>query len=257
MRAIVSIVVAFALFIFVAILAYSGNVVLPDYWTGLAVALTAAALAILYWGFRPQINRLLNEKKDSRANKAETIPAAQGETQKIAASLGKAQITKLSINNNLLDDVYEQAQRKAIEIYHDAQLSGFMIQVLFFDNPRVNIYLDFYSKWGNKTCVFRYDPSDRRVEHSPPDKHPVFGSQKEAFTTLPWKESPQWMQFIERVYAKIGPLTPVKGTHYYLSAFPTPAMGWVIRFEDGFTGAEYAFKWNGKGFDEKSISQTS
>lgn len=260
MRAAISTVVSFVLFAFVAYLFYSGSIVLPDYWTQLAVVLTATALGILYWGFRPRINRFFKENRDSRTNKAETAPATQGEKQKPSTPLGKAQITGLNIDSDLLDDVYEQAQRKAIDIYHDAQLSGFIVQfILFEDNARtVNIWLDFYSKWANKKCEFVCDVSDRRVKHSLPDKRPMVISDMEVFTTLPWKENPQWVQFIERAYAKIGPLTPVRGTKYHLSAHQNSSRGvyWTITFEDGFTGAELVFDWNGKGFDENSIKQT-
>jgi hypothetical protein len=257
MRAIISVMVASILFIFVAYLAYSAGIILPDYWTQLAVVLTAIALGILYWGFRPRINRLVKERGNPQESKAETVVVTEGEKQKSALLPDIAHIAKLSINESLLDAIYEQAQRKATSIYHDTQLSLFSIQVYPFMDKSVNIYLYFYSKWADKTCTFRYSNRLPQVEHSPPDTRPKSDSGREVFTTLPWKESPQWAQFLERAYAKIGPFATALGTNYHLFSYPTRNTYWCLLFHDGFSGTEYDFEWNGKGLDENSIKQLS
>jgi len=236
----------------------SGSIALPDYWTQLAVVLTATALGILYWGFKPQIDRLFKEKGKFQKAKSETAPLRKEETQEASLLPENVQITKLSIDDSLLDEIYEQARRKAIDIYHDAQLSFFAIQVYPFTGPSVNIYLDFYSKWADKKCTLRArSDASWHVEHSPPDKHPKYDSGRQVFTTLPWKESPQWMEFLNRAYAKIGPFAPAIGTSYHLFAYPTQNKHWSLGFSDGFSGKEYSFEWDGKGLDENSIKQLS
>jgi len=257
MRTPISIIVAVVLLVFVGYLAYSGRIALLDYWTGLAVALTGIALGILYWGFKPQIDRFFNEKRKIHEGKAETGLSRKDETQKSALLPDNAQITQLNIDESLLDQIYEQARHKATDIYHDAQLSRFSIQAFPFHKvgAKVTIYLNFYSKWADKICTFRYSDVFPKVEHSPPDRRPKFDSDREVFTTLPWKESPQWMQFLNRAYAKIGPLASSLGTCYHL--FANPPTHWHLDFEDGFSGNEYAFEWNGRGLDESSVKQLS
>jgi hypothetical protein len=195
-------------------------------------------------------------KHEKERIKPPTPSRARGKKQKSALLPENANITKLNIDDNLLDAIYEQAHRKAIDIYHDAQLSRFTIQVFpFYEvGTRVNIYLTFHSKWADKTCRFMYSDAFPQVKHMPPDKRPKFDSGREIFTALPWKKSPQWKQFLERVYAKIGPVTRANGTVYHLTAYPSY---WHLGFDDGFAGNEYSFKWNGRGLDQNSIEQLS
>ena len=65
-----SLVVAVLLFLIVIYLYSYGFIALLDYWTGLAVALTATALGILYWGFKPRISELFKEKEKLQTGKA-------------------------------------------------------------------------------------------------------------------------------------------------------------------------------------------
>jgi len=238
----------------VSYLAYSGSIILPDYWTQTAAALTITAFGILYWGFRPQINRFFKEKRDFRGSKIETAPTTIEEIQKSTPPLD---ITKLPIDNSLLNDIYKEARSKAIDIYQDAQLSSFSIIAFPFSRmvSRYTVFLTFYSKWANKTCEFILFENSQEVEHSPPDKRAKFGYERGVFTTLPWIENPQWKQFIEKAYRKIEPLTPVKSSRYNLQARPPPNMYWYLNFEDGFSGAEYPFHWNGKKIDENSVKR--
>jgi len=267
MRTIVSMVVAFVLFILVGYLAYSGSIFLPEYWTSLAVTFTAIALGILYWGFKPKIDRFFEEKRETQhkpettpslnveKRKAETVPSLKVEKQKNTLLPDNTQITKLNIDDSLLDKIYEQAQRIAIDLYHDALLSRFSIQVFpyFKYGASVNIYLGFYSKWAEKICAFQYVGSSEELKHITPDKDAESDFNKIVFATLPWKTNPQWMQFLDRAYIKIRPLSSAEETCYHLQI--SPFTGWQLNFEDGFSGKEYTFKWNGEGLDEDSIKQ--
>jgi hypothetical protein len=233
-----------------------------DFWTGLAVSLIVIAMGILYWGFRPQIGSYFKEKRNLQEGKAETVTATRQGTEltsvnQLAPLPNEAQITKLNIDNSLLDEIYEQAQRKAIDIFHDARFSYFTIQVHPYEKlGHANICLTFYSQWANKLCEFVSYDRNQQAKHVPPDKRAIGILGKQAFITIPWKESPQWLQFIERAYARIEPLTPARNTRYHLSAYlSSDVLGWSLGFEDGFSGREHRFTWNGKGFDEGSIVQ--
>jgi hypothetical protein len=253
MRSIISTIVTIILFIFVIYLANSGSIVLPDYWTGLSVALTVTALGILYWGFKPKIHGYFKEKRKTQKTQLEITPSKETEMQKSELLPDNSKITKLNIDNRLLDEIYEQAHRQAVEIYPDAQLSRLSIQVFPFQKTgKVTIYLYFYSKWADKASCFRYPDTSLQVEHSTPDRPAKDDYEREILTTLPWKVSPQWMQFLDRVYAKIGPFASAIGTNYHLMAFPTY---WHLEFDDGFSGNIYKFEWDGRGLDKNSVRQ--
>lgn len=197
------------------------------------------------------------KKRKIQNSEAETVPLRKEKEQKSALLPDTADITKLNIDDSLLDKIYEQAHREATNRYHDAQFSGFTIQVFPFEEVggKVNIYLKFYSKWADKICGFVYSDDFPQVKYTPPDKRPKFDSQREVFTTLPWKKSPQWMQFLKRAFAKIGPFAPTSMTRYHLRAIPNRETYWSLTFEDAFAGNEYNFRWNGRGLDENSVKQ--
>jgi hypothetical protein len=208
---------------------------------------------------------LLYERSKSGVSISQTKPAAltvetKGQKDTTGSSLlpDITEITQLRIDNNLLDQTYEQARKQAIDINNDAQLSRFTIQVFPFQEAtcKVHIYFDFYSKWTDKQYSFRYSEDDPQVVHVLPDKRAKIGYDREVFKSLPWKDSPQWMQFLNKVYVKIKPLNQAMKTCYHLSASAyakeTP---WRVTFEDGFSGNDYTFKWDGKGLGEDSIKQ--
>jgi hypothetical protein len=255
MRREIAIIVAAMLFIFVGYLAYSGRIIFLDYWTALAVTLTVSAFGILYWGFKPRIDRSFKDKKNIQESKTEITPSLELEKRKSELLPDSRHVTKLNIDDELLDRIYEQARQTAINLHDEAQLSGFTIQVYPYRSPpSVAIYLDFYSKWTDKICEFQYSDLDSELRHTPPDKSPRIDSDKNVFDALPWKTSPQWKQFLHRAYTKIRPLPPVKETCYHLSA--SPSWHWNLRFDDGLSGKEYSFEWKGKGLDENSIKQS-
>jgi hypothetical protein len=251
MRRIISIIVASMLFIIVGYFILSGIILLTAFWTGLSVALIPIALGILYWGFKPQLNRLFKENRDTKESKVETTIATKEEKQKSALLPEKIKIIKINIDNDFLDKIYEQTRREAIEMYHDAQLSSFSIQVFPFQDHQ-NVYFDFYSKFANKICTFIYFGLYKQVEHRSPDKRQSIESEKGVYTILPWKKSPQWMKFIERAYIQIVPLTPHEKSCYHLLSNSMEKY-WALNFEDGFNGEEYSFRWDGKGLNGSSI----
>jgi hypothetical protein len=51
----------------VGLLWYSGYVLLPEYWTELGVGLTLAAVALLSWGFKPDIYRVLKKEPQKKS----------------------------------------------------------------------------------------------------------------------------------------------------------------------------------------------
>ena len=56
------------------------------------------------------------------------------------------------------------------------------------------------------------------------------------------------------VYDKIKPLPITKGTSFLIDKFATKK-NWSIKFEDGISGNEYGFEWDGQGLDENNIKQ--
>lgn len=199
------------------------------------------------------------EERKIQKVEAETPLSREEETPKSVLLPDDTQITKLNIDNSLLDQIYEQAHRKATDIYHDAQLSEFCIQVFPFleVGAKVAIYLDFYSKWADKRCRFMYSDTSPQVKHMPPNERPKFDFDREVLTTLPWKTSPQWIHVLNRAYAKIGPFAPASMTRYSLRTHPSRKTEWYLIFNDRFSGNEYEFEWDGMGLDENSVKQLS
>ena len=73
MRKPLAVIFAFVPLIFVALLAYWSLVVLVEYWTQLAVGLTLLAVGILYWGWKPEIDRWFAEKRSSEPDRQPEI----------------------------------------------------------------------------------------------------------------------------------------------------------------------------------------
>ena len=275
MRETVSIVVAVALSVVILFLAFSGSVVPQDFWTGISIALVTLTLGVLYWGFKPRIDKFFTKERDFQKDKTatpllkeeespkneliqtETEPSKEKKISRRGLLADTEDISKLDIENDFLDQIYGQAHNQAIHIYYDAQLSHFIIQVWPFAEvgANVNIYFDFHSKWVDKTCSFRYSDANPQVEHSLPDMPAKSDFDRRSFAKLPWKESPQWIHFLNRAYIKIKPLVPASKTRYHLSAGAYNSPSWRLTFDDGFTGNDFVFEWNGKGLDENSIKQ--
>jgi hypothetical protein len=192
-------------------------------------------------------------KRKIQNSKAETMPSGEQKPKGSLLLPNPSNITKLSISNDLLDQIYEEAQCLAKERHNDAQLSHFTIQVYPFGTPcaTVNIYIDFYSKWADKKLGFKYSDDTQKIVHLLPDKFVTSDLDREVFNTLPWRNSPMWMQFLNIVYAKIGPLPSAETTYYHLMAYPR--FGWRVNFTDNFSGREHPYWWNGKEIDDKSI----
>jgi hypothetical protein len=163
------------------------------------------------------------------------------------------EITRLRIDGNFVDKIYEEARNEALNTYDDAQLSYFAIQASPFETegPMVYIYFDFYSKWANRICRFQYSDLSSKLKHYTPDKH-AKKYEGSVFNDLPWKRSPHFLECLNKVYDKIKPLSFVKGTNYILFVEASEE-DWSIKFEDGLNGNEYWYDWNGKGLDENSI----
>lgn len=225
-----------------------------------AISLGIPSLIVTYEKGKPE--ERVSQRKGERQPEIDTIelPAplrARGKKKKNALLPDDVKITELNVDNSLLDEVHEKAHRKAINIYHDAQLSRFCIQVHPFQEvgERVNIYLDFYSKWADRTCDFVYHESSRQVKHLPPNRRPTDDYDRGVFTTLPWKKSPQWLRFLKRVSVRIPPLPVTTGTNYHLSALSSPSTYWSVTFDDQFSGDKYSFEWSGKGLDKNNIKE--
>lgn len=64
MRKLLSVMCALSIFIFIGVLIYTGDILLPDFWTELAVGLMFIAIGILYWSFKSEINRFIKGEEN-------------------------------------------------------------------------------------------------------------------------------------------------------------------------------------------------
>jgi HEPN domain-containing protein len=203
------------------------------------------------------------EKRNLQGSEAETVTTTRQEKeltsvdQNVLQAADGDQITKLDIDDDLLDHFYEQARLEATKAYDDACLSYFGILAHPYGKPHptVSIFMYFFSKWGDRICSFQYDVLTQTLIRNLPDKRSKLNLFKGEFADLPWKTSPQWRQFLSRAYDKIKPLSPARETYYSLWLHPTPEAKWNLVFEDGLNGNEYSFEWNGRKLDQDSIKQ--
>jgi hypothetical protein len=166
------------------------------------------------------------------------------------------EITRLNIENEFLTQLREQAHSQAIAKYHDAKLSWFAIQVYPFESlsSTVTIYFGFYSQWADRECTIA-SPEGRQIRHMLPDKPVKDDRKRMVFTESPWNESPHWLQFLNRAYERVGPLSRDFKTYYVLYADAGRELPWYVIFQDGITGREYEFEWGGRGLDAENLKE--
>lgn len=168
--------------------------------------------------------------------------------------LADADVTKFGISNILLDKIYQEAYLEATKFYDDVQLSSLSIQINPFADitPKFMFLFVFYSKNVNKICYIAYHEGDEKVGHSPPNKEAKFDSQKIVLTTLPWRDRPHWMIFVNKAYDQVKQLCLNKNSSYSINVRPS---GWSVGFEDVVSGVEPKFEWVGEGLDKNSIKR--
>ena len=176
-------------------------------------------------------------------------------TQENRSKAESPNFTDHSVDNDLLDHIYNQAHQKAIAIYDDAELSAFSIIIHPFVASQTTALLSFYSKWAEKVCVFIYSENDPQVKHMPPDRHPQLPGITNAFVDLPWKKSPKWNEFIKKAYSSISPFAKSDRSYAHLWARQNGELKWHLKFDDSFSGNTYSFEWNGKSLNEKSVKR--
>ena len=85
---------------------------------------------------------------------------------------------------------------------------------------------------------------------------------RRTFDELPWKVSPNWLDFLKIAIGRIGAISPDVVTQYSLgaSAYQIGKIGfakglhWTFYLTDHFTGRVHKTGWNGKNLDEDSIT---
>jgi len=254
MRFKISIIVSTILFVSVIYLAYSGKIALLDYWTGLAIFLTSIAIGVLYWGFKPYIKRSF-EKTSIQDSKKESAPFVKMDEDKSELQPAKNRASfEHHIDDNLLDQIYEKAHQKTVDIYHDAKLSYWGVIIYpFRTTSNTTILLDFYSKWADKKSSFHYNVSSRELKHMLPDRVVKMDFNRTIYKDLPWKKSPKWKDIIKKAYPKIGPFPADNRTYAHLWAVQEQELLWYLKFDDHFSGKTHSFHWDGRRLDEKSL----
>jgi len=120
MRKLLSVLFVLLLLVFVFLLAHMGLVALLDYWTGLAVALTLTAMGVLYWGWKPEINRSIRK----RANLSEEHVSSAGfDTTKHQGAI-LANIVQTMSNLNLRYSRGEITREEYLKAKSDLQTEG-------------------------------------------------------------------------------------------------------------------------------------
>jgi len=152
-------------------------------------------------------------------------------------------ISKLNVDNDLLNELYGQAYSRAVSKYHDAKLSGFAILVDPYSDDRVSIHFDFHSQWAGRECTFMIGEIGDMQESLP--NEPV--EREATFDELPWIQEPNWLQFLKKSCERAGPLSPARWSGYILSADAGRDPQWWIYFSDGVTGKKSRFDWDGIG----------
>jgi hypothetical protein len=205
----------------------------------LAIALAVVAVLARRWKRR-------GEQLSSRLEEVAGVVERQKEAMKPKRVLlpDPNCIWKLNIDNVLLNELYGQAYGHAVDKYHDAKLSGLAILVHpYFEDTRVSIHFEFYSQWAQRQCTLIIHEIGDMTESVPSKPE----ATAEIFEELPWIRDPNWPQFLRQSCEKVGPLSPALWTHYTLSAYAREEDRWSITFEDGVTGKEFWFYWDGKG----------
>jgi hypothetical protein len=152
-------------------------------------------------------------------------------------------ISRLNVDNDLLNELYGQAYGGAVSKYHDAKLSGFAILVYPYSDDRVSIHFEFHSQWAGRKCTFMIGEIGDMKESLP--NEPV--EREATFDELPWIQNPNWPQFLKKSCEKVGPLPSAPQTNYILSADAYRERQWRLLSKDGVTGKMSDFDWDGIG----------
>jgi hypothetical protein len=160
-------------------------------------------------------------------------------------------ITDLLVSNQLLNSIYKSAFNDVKKSFPDAKLSIFSLSVTPFMSSKVYIMLSFYSKETDRIPTYSFFDNCPIVNHNKPD---TFRNRKlplATFSTLPWVESSGWLETLQRIYRKFGPLSESMGSFYNIFAYAgTKGTFWVFNFEDGYSGKDYHYSWSGNPKDE-------
>ena len=168
----------------------------------------------------------------------------------------------ITITNDLLDQIFEEARLQATKSYDDAKLEYFSLQFIpFSKKDPENVYLMFYSGYADRHCVFSFGSDDNfKLKQPKPDKHGSFYMRKKTFDTRPWKENSNWIDFVQKYCVKDAPFHPNEGTYVSLYAHHykvKKGFFWALVIVDGYTGREYRYYWNGKEISDENVSQTT
>lgn len=211
----------------------------------LAIALALVAVRATRWkrkyervsGKLEEIKGLVEEQREAMEEQREAM------RRKRVFLPDPNNVSKLNIDNDLLNELYGQAYSRAVSKYHDAKLSSLTILVYPYKDDRVSIHFNFYSQWAGRQCTLMIgEIGDMR--ESLPNK-PTEGEA--TFEELPWVRDPNWPQFLKKSCEKVGPLPPAPGSDCFLLAEAGGNFRWRVAFEDGVTGKVFWLRWDGKG----------
>lgn len=224
-----------------ALIQYFGEVNIS--WLAVTITLNAvlviALTLVAIWSTR------LKRKYEAIANRLEKLGKAA--ERQIVLLPDPDYIWKLNIGNDLLTQLYGEAHGLAMTDFQDAKLSRLSILVYpYQENDRASIIFSFYSKWADRECACLVSEA-RNMRKTVPSYPATNELSRVIFDEPPWLRFPNWSQFVRKACEKAGPLSPAYWTGYHVSVMAFRKIPWDISFEDGVTGREVVFSWDGKG----------
>jgi hypothetical protein len=226
------------------------------WWQGLSV-ISAIVLACVF-GIPPLIkscqtsdNPLKIEKPITTDNMVYSTTILESITPKSTNTntlVDSNYIWKLSIDNSVIDELYNKAHDLAVNELHDATLTAFYIIVYpYWQNPALVVIFDFYSQWTDRSLSFSSSNMNDVVQNGD-QKQNTLNTYTTIFDELPWIQNPEWQLFLRKSYEKVSiSLQKNENTHYQITASAGLNPHWVSVFVDGSTEQIYRFSWDGQG----------
>jgi len=157
-------------------------------------------------------------------------------------------IWKLSIDNSVINSLYDKANDLANNELHDSKLTSFYIVVYpYREYFTVSIFFNFYSKWTDRSI--KYVSSDANNVKQRGEQEPTkYDTYRATFDELPWIKNPEWLLFLRKSYEKVSPIiSHNENTRYQVTAAAGLTPHWLTLFFDGTTNQSYYYSWDGQG----------
>ncbi|MDD5339268.1 MAG: hypothetical protein PHG35_07670 [Dehalococcoidales bacterium] len=170
------------------------------------------------------------------------IPDAPANT----LTVNEKHMWQLNLNDDLLNNSYEQAYYLVTQEMPDAKLCEFDIDVFPYSRvSKVRLTYCFYSESADREIDYFFN--DRLEITLERDITGVAIVNRSTFDTPPWIATKGWLQPIKIACEKTGSLDPSYATGYLVWVVNSPELTWNININDSVNWHWSLFKWNGRG----------